>query len=643
MIRLISQIVRNMGPRYVLFRAWYELRRRTGLLRLAFPTSEDKRTWVSLEEWRKRSPRFLPGLPSEAATFTLDSAARERLRADIDRIERGELCFFHGEWRNLGKDYDWLTHPLTGFRFDRHRHWTQVEDFGEGQGDIKYVWEPSRFSFVQTLIRADHHLGTDHAALAFARIRSWLDANRPNCGPHYKCSQEQVLRVLNWMIALSFYRDSPALDQALFGRIMGAIHRQLQHVERNLAFSRIAVRNNHAISEGLGLYVVGTLWPWFPESLRWRKLGKRVLEEEGLYQIARDGSYIQHSMTYERMVVQLYSIALAVARRAGDSFSSALHERLAAMLDFLLAHQDERSGWLPNYGPNDGSLVLQLTSCGYRDFRPQLNSLAGLLGRPAPYQNGPWTEEAAWVCPDVAAATKGENAQTNMGARSFDCDGYYVLRAPDRFAMIRCGNHRQRPAHADMLHLDIWHEGVNLLRDAGTYHYNDAPEVLDHFMGGAGHNTVMLENQSQMRRGPRFIWFDWSRCKDARVVERDGVLCFEGAIEAFRHVASGIVHRRVVRMHTERVLWEVEDTVTGYEGTITQCWNLDERFGDMGFELQCRDAKGEVPAQSTQGWYSETYGVRVEARQIRCSSTQGTMVTRIGLRSELHAPEAGGS
>ena len=29
-----------------------------------------------------------------------------------------------------------------------------------------------------------------------------------------------------------------------------------------------------------------------------------------------------------------------------------------------------------------------------------------------------------------------------------------------------------RPSQADALHLDLWHRGVNLLRDAGTFSYN---------------------------------------------------------------------------------------------------------------------------------------------------------------------------
>ena len=37
--------------------------------------------------------------------------------------------------------------------------------------------------------------------------------------------------------------------------------------------------------------------------------------------------------------------------------------------------QDENSGKVPNYGANDGALVFPLSTCGYLDYRPQLNAI----------------------------------------------------------------------------------------------------------------------------------------------------------------------------------------------------------------------------------------------------------------------------
>ena len=631
----LLKILRNMGPRYVAFRAFYEIRRRTGLLRLGYPTRVVERPFVSLAHWREQARPFLFARRDEVARVPLPDVDREALRADAERIRKGTIRFFNGEWLALGPGYDWLTNPKSGYRFTRDTHWTQVEDFGEAQGDIKYVWEKARFTYVQNLLRADHHLDTDSSPFVFSEIVSWLDANVPNCGPHYKCSEEIALRVINWVLALYFYRDSPALDETTFERVLATIHVQMRHVERNLSFSRIAVRNNHAISEGLGLYVVGLLFPWFPRARRWRRLGKKVLEQEALFQIAPDGSYVQHSLNYQRMVVQLYAFALALARVHDDAFAPAVCERLTRMVVFLRALQDENTGMLPNYGPNDGSLCLVLSSCDYRDYRPQLHALARVLGGVSPYGPGPWEEESAWLL----GATGGCSptlSPSRAAVQAFTADGYYVLRHDSRFCMIRCGNHRGRPAHADNLHIDIWYKGVNVARDSGTFSYNTDKDVLDFFMGTRGHNTVMLGGQDQMRRGPRFIWYDWSRALDARVCEEEDALVFEGSIVAFRHIAPGIVHRRVVRMHRSRCLWEIVDTVTGYEGEVTQCWNLADEFERIGMAIvACDNSRGPLRPRENAGWFSDTYGVKQRARCVQFVAPANYVRTWIGMAGDV--------
>lgn len=48
-------------------------------------------------------------------------------------------------------------------------------------------------------------------------------------------------------------------------------------------------------------------------------------------------------------------------------------------------------------------------------------------------------------------------------------------------AMLRYPRFRFRPSQADALHLDLWLEGRNLLRDAGTYSYNTESAWLSYF------------------------------------------------------------------------------------------------------------------------------------------------------------------
>ena len=59
------------------------------------------------------------------------------------------------------------------------------------------------------------------------------------------------------------------------------------------------------------------------------------------------------------------------------------------------------------------------------------------------------------------------------------------------------------------MHLDIWIDGINILRDNGSYKYNTEKEFLDYFNGSEGHNTVSISGENQMLKGRRFIWYYW--------------------------------------------------------------------------------------------------------------------------------------
>ena len=102
------------------------------------------------------------------------------------------------------------------------------------------------------------------------------------------------------------------------------------------------------------------------------------------------------------------------------------------------------------------------------------------------YGNGDWDEDIFWYNGGIVKETITVPKLTS----EFGETGYYTLRNSDKFSFIRSGNHKDRPSQADNLHLDIWVDGVNLLRDSGSYKYNSTPDDTKYFMGTSSHNTV---------------------------------------------------------------------------------------------------------------------------------------------------------
>jgi hypothetical protein len=59
--------------------------------------------------------------------------------------------------------------------------------------------------------------------------------------------------------------------------------------------------------------------------------------------------------------------------------------------------------------------------------------------------------------------------------------------------------------------VDLWHKGVNLLVDAGTYAYNLPEPWQNRLSSTLVHNTVSVANQDQMLRDGKFLWLERAR------------------------------------------------------------------------------------------------------------------------------------
>ena len=629
-LKLALQLFTNMGPRYTAYRVKHELEKKAGLLKKRHPANPQPRFFISLREWRTQESVFLV---SERETF--DPAARETnpaLKEKAQRIINGETLFFSAEWKSLGKEYDWLTNPTTGHRYDGKVHWSEVADISQDAGDIKYVWERSRFSWLLTLIRDDYHNGTDHAEYVFTQIDDWIAHNPVNQGPNWRCSQESSLRITNWCYALHYYKNSEFLTEERWARIQNVIYWTLHHVYHHIDFSRIAVRNNHAVTETMFLSLGSILFPFIPETKKWSERGKKWFEEEVDYQIYDDGTFLQFSMNYHRVMIQLFSFGLALSEIDGERFSDKVYSKAYKSLDFLYQCLQEENGWLPNYGSNDGAWFFPLSDTDYRDYRPQLNTLSQILtGKPI-YTESALAEDAFWtvhLLPQKAEYMAPLHKK--LGTLSYPTGGFYLLRTPDHFTMIRCGNHKDRPAQADNLHLDVWVKGQNILRDSGTYQYNTSQELLDYFMGSASHNTVMVDGKSQMLKGSRFIWYYWSQAKSAQWKETPTHYVFEGEVSAFTYLNPKASHCRRVLISKTSPVWTVEDQLKELpEYSKKQLWHPADK---NAVKFSAHDKDIMITPAYERSYVSDYYGQMEEAEAVSFTFRE-KIITKIELNTQ---------
>ena len=134
-------------------------------------------------------------------------------------------------------------------------------------------------------------------------------------------------------------------------------------------------------------------------------------------------------------------------------------------------------------------------------------------------------------------------------------------------AVLRYPVFRFRPSHADALHVDLWHNGVNLLRDAGTYSYNS--DSSSWFSGTAAHNTIQFDDRDQMPRLGRFLFGAWLEADDVVPVTDESITAQAAAGYTD---AMGARHHRAITLSENGLT--CHDTISGNFRIACLRWRL---------------------------------------------------------------------
>ena len=548
----LTKTVSRLGAVNVARYTLHRFRLRTGTYLKTTPPVD----WADIPDtWLSGAHGCLPR-PNEEALKTV-VPDREKIFADADRIAHGELKYFSNHWKK--RPGDWRSNPFNGVSTPLE-HWSVFRDFDPEQGDIKWIWEPSRFDWVYTLGRAWLFSRDErYAEIFWNLLEDWAEHNPPNLGINWKCGQECSLRMLALIWAEPVFGAagvSTSTRTRLLWRIVGAL---AGRIEPAIGYA-LSQFNNHSLSETLGLLAAGTCLPNHPRSLIWRSKGRKLFEQQVLKQFTPPGSYVQNSFNYERMALKLGICYVLICKNGTHPASDAVVERLSSAADFLRNMMDDSTGRLPNYGANDGANIMAMSGCDYRDFRPVLQLAAVVTGGRRLFERGPWDEEPAWLCGLDMYECPAESA--SGGSVREPIGGYYGMRQNRDMAFIRCHTHKTRPGHADMLHFDLWRKGINLLCDSGTYRYFDPQHGRDsYFPSTPAHNTLVVDGRDQMTRLRRFLWGSWTRSRilayDSLETSRgETVTRFIGEHDGYvKHF--GIRHRRTVIGYNDE--WAVID------------------------------------------------------------------------------------
>ncbi len=454
---------------------------------------------------------------------------------------------------------DWYADYIgDGPRLNPDQDWSEAL-LSLGGGDAKRYWELSRFYWLPQLALAAKTGDRKAAATIEYWLRDWIDKNPPFRGINWACAQESAIRLMNLaltaLILDRWCNPSPAMQWL--------VETHAHRVYPTLSYA-IGQDNNHGTAESSALFIAGT-WgqKWgMKGSARIARTGKKWVNDRAKRVIQPDGSPCQYSTTYHRANLEaLCMVGLWSARTGTGCLRDDAAARVVEGARWLYAITDEVTGDAPNLGANDGSHLFSVPESRYRDFRPTVALAAALFANAKP-----WADyldariEALGLSPS-------ETVWPRAASHHFGDGGFHLLRKKNSVALMHYPCFQFRPSQADALHVDLWHKGINLLRDAGTYSYN--AHMAEWFAGTAAHNTIEFDGRNQMPRLGRFLFGEWLKATAVEPVVDDGVRATAAAQYTDAH---GARHHRTIKLSAD--LFICQDTISGNFSEACLRWRL---------------------------------------------------------------------
>ena len=530
----------------------------------------------------------------------LDAVARGELLRRADDVLAHRFDLLGSGPTELGAEIDWHQDFKSGRRWPLV-HISRVPVTYPDRSDIKVPWELSRFQHLP-LLSAAHLLTGDRCYLdeIGAQLTSWIAANPVEFGVNWACTMDVAIRGLNWVAALALCAeqadDAGWLEPALANLLLHA-----RFIRGHLEYG--SARGNHYLSNVVGLLVISAVFADSEQGRGWARWAARELGREFAHQVRGDGCDHEASISYHRLVTELFIIGADAAEAlAATDLDPDVRTGLGRMLAFV-ADYTRPDGLAPQIGDADDGRALPLGDYGSADQRSHLH-LFRQAGRP------------------YAPATR---------SAAYPSGGFYFLRAGSLYAAVRCGDvgiyGRGCHAHNDLTAFELSWNAIPLVVDPGSFLYTADPAARNLFRSTAVHSALQVDGaeQNELREDRLFAMVDWTRATVLEWDPGDTVTTFRGRHHGYERVPVPAVVTRSLRLDGDKRTLEIVDEVVS-DGPHELAWcfplapckvklngTVAARFATVTLHVEADGLTVSVEP----GWLSPGYGVRTPAPFVR--------------------------
>ncbi len=552
---------------------------------------------------------------------------------------------------DFGTPVDWHYEPLAD-KQSPLKHWKEFDELDSREtGDKKIIWELNRHQHFFTLGVAYWLTGDERYAKTFVdQLTGWMEQNPPGIGVNWVSSLEISFRVISWIWAFHFFKDSRSFTDKIFEQALKFLFVQGRHIEKYL--STYYSPNTHLTGEALGLYYLGTQFTFFERAKNWRELGRKILIEELDRQVYTDGVYFEQSTWYQRYTTDFYLQFLILQGLNVSSFDNTVTEKLFSvtqkLLDFLM-FITRPDGTTPHIGDDDGGRCLPLTGENPTNFRGTLAVGATVFKRgDYKFVAREISQEMLWLTgtSGIELFESVYSHKPSIKSRAFEDGGYFVMRdgwtENDNYLIVDAGEVgalNGGHGHADTLALELAVGGRTLLVDSGTYTYHKSKDLRDYFRSSTAHNVLTIDGKSSSHCGDKFDWEERADADLKQWISQDRFDFFEASHDGFRQLENSPADYERSILFLKNDYWIMRDFVkTVGEHEYQQNFHFNAETNPSVENLSNgRWCVNESPTNETglrlftfgdngiwqrkESWISNCYGERVNAPFLRFISS----------------------
>lgn len=528
---------------------------------------------------------------------------------------RGRLPF-HRDWLH---DHTWDNQYFSDYRF--------YEREKSAPYDVKRPWEVSRFSYLLNLIQGGvFDTIEDRARQATDILEDWSRSNPLAYSVNWH-PMEASVRGITLVMALEMLLACGERRSAVVAPWLRQITTHGAFVWRTREYSDVT--GNHYAANVVFLLLAGTLLrEYVPEARRWLRLAVQEIPRQIEGQFLSDGVNFEKSVSYHRLVVELFLLAAVVLERSGNPLSGGTRERLHRACWYLAVCR-RPDGALPLVGDSDDATVLPLDHDGTPTADAALSSAALFFndGRIKAAAGG-LTATILWLFGSRGVGQWDELSEESVrGVHHFANGGVIVAHFDDDYLWLDVGevglDGRGGHGHNDLLSFELAFAGKPVVVDPGSYVYTADPEARDLFRSTSYHNTVSVDGEELAPL--RGFWRIGNEAEPREVVLREegDSLELTAAQTGYERLPDPVTHRRRIcfssrlglicqdafessSKHTvQRFLHFDHGIEVEVDGRRASCTSMGRRW------LVTWDASST--ARVVKGWVSPSYGQRFPA------------------------------